>query len=59
MNEKLITNNVNDMSNMFEGCISLESIPDILKWNISHVNFKNDMFKDCNPNLKIPKQFID
>ena len=44
---------------MFEGCISLESIPDILKWNISHVNFKNDMFKDCNPNLKIPKQFID
>jgi len=29
--------NVSDMSDMFRGCISLLSLPDIPKWNINNV----------------------
>ena len=33
--------------NLFSGCISLISVPDISKWNISNVVNMNDMFSKC------------
>lgn len=40
------TNTATDMSRMFEGCISLESL-DASSWDISNVVFTTSMFKDC------------
>ena len=45
--EPLITNRVKKMSAMFEGCISLTSLPDISKWNISNVTNMSNMFYQC------------
>ena len=35
------------MNNMFEGCSSLISIPDISKWDISNITNINGMFPKC------------
>ena len=32
---------------MFEGCSSLESLPDISKWNTNNVTDMSRMFKGC------------
>ena len=32
------TQNINDMSQMFEGCISLKDFPDICQWNLKAEN---------------------
>ena len=38
---------VNNMCSMFIGCKSLESLPDISKWDIKNVNDMRDMFFEC------------
>ena len=35
------------MNNMFEGCSSLITLPDISKWNTSKVYSISYMFKNC------------
>ena len=35
------------MNNIFKNCISLISLPDIDKWNISKVKNKRDRFEEC------------
>jgi surface protein len=42
------------MSGMFSGCGSLESLPDISKWNTSKVTDMSDMFEDCNSLISLP-----
>ena len=42
---------------MFNGCKSLTSLPNISNWDISQVNNKKHIFKDCNKSLKIPSKF--
>ncbi len=39
--------NVTNMSYMFSDCSSLQSLPDISKWNISNVTDMYDMFDGC------------
>ena len=39
--------NVTDMSDMFCGCSSLSSLPDISKWNINNVTDMRWMFSGC------------
>ena len=39
--------NITDISYMFSGCISLISLPDISKWNISNIIYMQNMFKLC------------
>ena len=34
-------------SYLFNGCHSLISFPDLLKWNTSKVMLKSDSFNDC------------
>ena len=45
------------MKSMFDGCSALISLPDISKWNISKLQNKIDMFKNCSKNLIIPNKF--
>ena len=45
------------MNSMFSECSSLQSLPNISKWNIVNVKDKNDMFKECQNSLNIPKKF--
>ena len=40
-------NNINDISYMFSGCLSLSSLPDISKWNTNNVNNMSGMFCGC------------
>ena len=40
-------NNIKDMSNMFDGCSSLISLPNISKWNTSKVIDMSYMFGGC------------
>ena len=47
-------NKIINASKMFYECPNLESIPDIIKWDLSKVTEKNDMFKGCNESLIIP-----
>ena len=48
------------MSNMFAGCSSLISLPDISKWNFNKYNNKNSMFKGClSIYLKYPVEIMD
>ena len=42
------------MSAIFEECISLLSLPDISKWNISNVTDMNNMFNECILLLSLP-----
>ena len=46
------------MSDMFYNCSSLNSLPDISKWNIKKLKDKTDMFAGCNEHI-IPKKFND
>ena len=43
------------MSNMFSDCKSLESLPDISKWNIINVKDMSFMFSHCE---KLKKSFF-
>jgi len=44
------------MHEMFCGCESLKSLPNISKWNIKNVKEKSSMFKYCNEKI-IPSKF--
>ena len=46
--ENLKTDNVTDMSAMFQGCSVLTSIGDISDWNVGNVTNMRYMFMDCN-----------
>ena len=50
-------NNKTNMSYMFGDYNKLSSLPNILKWNTSNVNYKVDMFHGCKQELNIPSQF--
>ena len=39
---------------LFSGCISLMSVPDISKWNISNVVYMNAMFYNCSSLISFP-----
>ena len=43
-----ITTNLQNMSYMFYNCKSLNSLPDISKWNTSNVEDMSGMFYECN-----------
>ncbi|MBS7576936.1 MULTISPECIES: MucBP domain-containing protein [unclassified Enterococcus] len=45
--EKLDTSNVKNMSGLFRGCISLQTL-DLSAWNISNVTDISDIFYGCN-----------
>jgi len=47
-------NNVTKMSNMFEGCSSLSSLPDISKWNTNNVKYMHGMFDGCKSLSSLP-----
>ena len=42
------------MNNAFEGCNSLISLPDILKWNISNAENKENLFSGCLSLISFP-----
>ena len=46
------------MSNMFYGCESLVSLPNISKWDISNVNDMRNMFNGCKSSLKLPEFYL-
>ena len=48
------TEKVINMSNIFEGCSSLISLPDISKWNIDKVINMNSTFEGCSSLLSLP-----
>ena len=45
------------MNGMFNGCSSLETLPDISTQNSKKVKYKENMFKNCNKNI-IPKKLF-
>ena len=45
---------VTDMSNLFNNCSSLTSLPDISKWNTIKVIDMNNMFNDCRSLISLP-----
>ena len=51
-------NKITNANKMFYECSDLESVPDIIKWDLSKVIEKHDMFKGTKENLIIPKKFI-
>ena len=40
---------------MFYECSNLESVPDIINWDLSNIIEKQDMFKGTSENFIIPK----
>ena len=44
------------MSDMFDGCTSLKSLPDISKWDLNKKLDKKDMFYNCDEKI-IPEKF--
>ena len=46
------------MSDMFKGCNSLISLPDISKWNTSNVNNMSNMFYGCNSIKSLPDFYM-
>ena len=46
--------NIKKMNNLFEGCSSLYSIPDISNWNTSKVTNMSYMFNECKSLLILP-----
>ena len=48
--DKPITN----MSNIFRGCTSLISLPDISNWNFKNINNMTDMFESCISLISLP-----
>ena len=47
-------NNVTDMTNIFYGCSSLLSLPDISKWITNNVTNMSGMFYGCSKISSIP-----
>ena len=47
-------NNVTNMSNMFRGCSSLSSLPDISKLNTNNVTNMSYMFSSCSSLSSLP-----
>ena len=45
---------IDDISNIFDGCVSLISISDISKWNISKVTKMNRLFNQCQSLESLP-----
>ena len=45
------------MGSMFSGCSSLNSLPDISKWDIKNVTNMSWMFLEANKNIVVPKKF--
>ena len=61
--EKLIIklkgiNNITNASKMFYECKALESIPDIINFDLSRIIEMNEMFKGCYEGLIIPDRFF-
>ena len=50
-------NKINNANNMFYDCTSLKSIPNLDKWNITHLKLKGNMFYGCDSSLIIPDNF--
>ena len=50
----LVNLNVINMSHMFDGCISLKSLPDISHWNTSKATNMSYMFNECKSLLILP-----
>ena len=48
------TNNVTDMSYMFNKCSKLSSLPDISKWITNNVNNMRVMFQKCSSLNELP-----
>ena len=46
--------NITNMSYMFYDCSSLNSLPDISKWNTSNVNNMSGMFYNCSNLSSLP-----
>ena len=46
--------NITNMSEMFRGCESLSSLPDISKWNTSNVTEMSSMFFGCESLSSLP-----
>ena len=42
------------MSDMFNGCSSLISLPDISKWDTKNVTFMSYMFRECSSLISLP-----
>ena len=49
-----LSNNITDMSNMFNGCASLISLPDISNWNTKNVTNMSYMFYHCKSLASFP-----
>jgi len=47
-------NNVTNMSFIFDGCLSLSSLPDILKWNTNKITNIRGIFSGCSSLLSLP-----
>ena len=45
---------IEDMSQMFYGCNSLKSLPDISKWNMNNMTNMSKMFSDCSSLESLP-----
>ena len=52
------TNNIIDISSLFDGCISLFKIPDISKWNVDKLKSMDFLFRNCLSLSEIPNIFI-
>ena len=50
-------NKITIANKIFYECPNLESMPDIIKWDLSKVTEMKDMFKGCNESLIIPQKF--
>jgi len=48
------TNNVTDMSYLFEKCSKLSSLPDISKWNINNITNMKCLFNECSKLSSLP-----
>ena len=48
-------NKITNASKMFYECSNLESVPDIINWDLSNIIEKQDMFKGTSENFIIPK----
>ena len=48
------TNNVNDMDSIFNNCKSLNSLPDISKWNTTKATAMNSIFYGCKSLNSLP-----
>ena len=48
------TNGTKTMKNLFQGCSSLKSLPDISNWNAGNVIEMKNMFKDCSSLISLP-----